>query len=64
MARLLRDGQVVAEAPLAYAGTPSTYTGRLAVAAAGAAEVEVLAMDPSTANFGRARLAVLVEPAP
>jgi hypothetical protein len=63
VARLLRDGQVVAEAPLVYAGTPSTYSGRLAAAGAGAAEVEVVAMDPSTANFGRARVAVVVEPA-
>jgi hypothetical protein len=62
VARLLRDGQVVAEAPLAHAGTPSTYSGRLAVAAPGPAEVEVLAMDPSTANFGRARVAVTVPP--
>ncbi len=64
VARLLRDGQVVAETALAYTGGTSTYAGRLPLAAPGAAEVEVLAMDPATANFGRARAAVSVVPQP
>lgn len=62
MARLLRGGQVVAEAPLTYAGKQSTYAGQLSLRAAGPLELEVLAMDASTANFGLARHKVTVEP--
>ena len=60
MARLLRDGEAVAEAPLAYAGTTSTYSGVLTPPSPGAFELEVLAMDPASVNFGRARLALTV----
>ncbi len=52
MARLLADGEVVAETPLVYAGESSTYQGDLPLEAAGEYQLEVLAMDAANANFG------------
>lgn len=56
VARLRSDGRVVAEAPLRYAGEPSTFRGTLAVpggARDGGLQLEVLAAEPSEENFGR-----------
>ncbi len=55
VARLLRDGQVVEEVSLAFAGERSTYAGELPLSAAGPVELMILAMDPANANFGWAR---------
>jgi len=55
VARLIRDGQSVVEAPLRYAGETSTFEGRLVAPEAGPAELVVLALDPERANFGQAR---------
>ncbi|MCH7985793.1 MAG: hypothetical protein IH847_04315 [Acidobacteria bacterium] len=55
MARLLRDGDVIAETTLAFAGERSTYAGELPLSTAGPVELMVLAMDPANANFGWAR---------
>ncbi len=55
VARLLRNGYVIAETALAFAGERSTYAGELPLSAAGPAELMVLAMDPANANFGWAR---------
>jgi hypothetical protein len=55
VARLLRNGQVVEEVPLAFAGERSTYAGELPLSTAGPVELMVLAMDPANANFGWAR---------
>lgn len=54
VARIVRDGEVVAEAPLPYAGETSTFAGSVP-SADGAAELQVLAIDPARANFGIAR---------
>ncbi len=55
VARLLRDGQVVEEVSLAFAGERSTYAGELVLSGGGVVELMVLAMDPANANFGWAR---------
>jgi len=62
VARLLHEGQVVGEAPLAYAGEQSTYAGQLPLKAIGTFVLEVLAMDAANANFGHVRQQVTVEP--
>lgn len=59
-ARLLRDGVVVAEAPLAPAGAASLYAGTITPPAAGAYLLEILASDPARGNAGVARREVVV----
>ncbi len=51
-AQLLRDGEVVATAPMAFTGTTSEYAATLTSPASGATAVRVLAMDPDRVNFG------------
>ena len=51
-AQLLRDGAVVAEAPLAFAGTTNEYAGTVSVPEAGAASLRVMAQDADRINFG------------
>lgn len=52
-ARLVRDGEVAAEAPLSFVrGHASTYGGALRVPAGGEWTLRVIASDPETANFG------------
>lgn len=60
VARLVRDGAVLHEVPLHYAGEQSTYEGTLPLneAEAEGTVLEVLAMDPEHANFGMARRAL------
>jgi len=53
-AQLLRDGTVVATAPMTFTGTTSEYEATLAPPAAGATTVRVLAMDADRVNFGMA----------
>lgn len=53
-AQLLRDGEVVAEAPMAFAGTTSEYEAALTVPNAGATTMRVLAEDAERVNFGLA----------
>jgi hypothetical protein len=53
-ARLLRGEAVVAEAPLSYAGRPSTFEGRITAPAPGDYRLVVVAADPDRANLGRA----------
>ncbi|MGH9943958.1 MAG: hypothetical protein ACRD9R_16560 [Pyrinomonadaceae bacterium] len=53
VARLLKDGRMIAETPLSYAGTQSTYAGRLELKTPGEFELEVLASDAANANFGQ-----------
>ncbi len=59
-ARLLRQGTVVQEALLGYAGEASTYAGALALPASGVYTVEVVAATPSRASFGVVRRRVSV----
>ena len=51
-AQLLRDGTVVAGAPLSYAGTTNEYEGRLTVPDGGATEIRVISTDAERVNFG------------
>lgn len=60
IARLVRDGTVIREAPLAYAGEQSVYTGDLARVDPGAYVLEVIAATPGTATFGVVRRRVTV----
>lgn len=58
-AQLLRDGAVVTEAPLAFAGETSIYEGRVA-AGSGSWELRVVAVEPERANTGMAARTVRV----
>ncbi len=60
-AQLLRDGAVVAEAPLSFAGTSSEYTGTVSVPDAGATQLRVVAKDADRVNFGRATMSLTQE---
>jgi hypothetical protein len=60
LARLVKDGRIVTEAPLSFAGETSTYEGRLAPPEPGDYELQVLALDPERANNGMARRRVAV----
>lgn len=51
-AELLRDGAVVARAPLNFAGTTSEYAGAVAVPDDGATQLRVVATDADRVNFG------------
>ncbi|MFQ5689832.1 MAG: hypothetical protein ACE5HQ_06140 [Gemmatimonadota bacterium] len=55
MARLVRGGRVVAERPLRFSGERSVFEAEMPVPEPGPLTLEVLAMDPSTANFGIVR---------
>ena len=55
LARLLRDGAVVREVPLAYAGEASTYAGELPIPEGGTYVLELLAATPERASFGVVR---------
>ena len=62
VARLLRDGKVESEIPMTYAGVQNTFHADVPVPAAGAMELQVLAMDPASANFGMTREAISIVP--
>lgn len=51
-AQLIRDGGVVARAPLDYAGRRSTFAGRIRLPAEGADLLRVVVSDPEGVNFG------------
>jgi hypothetical protein len=61
-ARLLDEGQVVAGSELEFSGETSVYTGAVRAPGPGRYTLEILASDPATGNFGRAR-AILEIPA-
>lgn len=60
VARLVREGEVVAEAPLRYTGEQSTFGGPLTAPGPGAYTLQVLASHPERANFGLAARAVSI----
>src|ERR1700691_5160690 len=62
VARLLRDGKVESEIPMTYAGVQNTFHVDVPVTAAGPLELQVLAMDPGSANFGMTREAIAIVP--
>lgn len=61
VARLLRDGKVESETPMTYAGVQNTFHADVAPVA-GATELQVLALDAPSANFGIMREAVAIVP--
>ncbi len=62
VARLLRDGKVESEIPMTYAGVQNTFHTGVPVIAAGARELQMLAMDLGSANFGMTREAIALGP--
>ena len=62
VARLLRDGKVESEIPMTYAGVQNTFHTEVPVSAAGSMELQVLALDPASANFGMTKEAIAVIP--
>ena len=61
VARLMDDGKVVAEAPLAYSGETSVYAGTVRAPRAGAYTLEVAAQDTDAVNFGTVARPVAVK---
>lgn len=57
-ARLVRDGDVVAESPMAFSGRESVFRARLPTLGEGGAAVEVVVTDTERANTGFARRAL------
>jgi hypothetical protein len=62
VARLLRDGKVESEIPMTYAGVQNTFHVDVPATSSGPMELQVLAMDPGSANFGIMREAVAFVP--
>lgn len=60
-ARLTRDGEIVAEAPLSFAGETSVYAGEIVAPGSGSWELLVVAEDPASRNFGRTVVPIVVE---
>jgi len=59
-ARLVRDGEVVAEGALRFAGKTSQYETTLTAPDAGTYELQVIAVDPTRANNGMATRIVTI----
>jgi len=59
-ARALRDGEVVGEWPMEYAGTTSEFTASATLDAVGQFELQVISIDTSKANAGIATGRVIV----
>jgi hypothetical protein len=62
VARLLRDGKVQSEIPMTYAGVQNTFHADVPVTVAGPLELQVLALDPGSANFGMSKEAIAILP--
>ncbi|MDP1857108.1 MAG: hypothetical protein Q8K82_00475 [Gemmatimonadaceae bacterium] len=60
VARLVRDGTVVKEVPLRYAGEASVYAGEISAAESGSYVLEVTAATPRAATFGVVRRRVTI----
>lgn len=61
-ARIKRDGELIAEAPLLYAGSTSQFSAKLEVNKPGVYEVTVFAFDPENGNTGIDKTTFLVQP--
>jgi hypothetical protein len=55
VARVMRDGRLVSETPLAYAGETSMHAATIPALDPGDVTIEVLALDEARGNFGLAR---------
>ncbi len=55
VARVLRDGRLVSETPLAFTGETSVHSATIPALDAGEVTIEVLSMDEERGNFGIAR---------
>lgn len=63
-ARVSRDGVLLREVPLAYAGSSSTYEGVVTLGDEGSYEIEVLAADQRSGNAGRGTTRAVVTTGP
>ena len=59
-ARLVRDGRVLRETEMSYAGETNIFEGTITPPSAGSYELVVLAAEPGRANFGRVETRVNV----
>jgi hypothetical protein len=59
-AYLLRDGAVVSEPPVRYAGEPSLFEAKLPDLPAGNYQLRVVAADAAAVNFGVATTELVV----
>ncbi len=48
----MQRGRVMTEVPLAFSGEQSIYSGVIKLEHSGRSELQVLAIQPETANFG------------
>ena len=62
VARLVRDGKVQSEIPMTYAGVQNTFHADVSPTFSGPVELQVLALDPASANFGMMKEAVALVP--
>jgi hypothetical protein len=60
--RLLLDGKFEWEIPITYAGLQNTFHVDIPATATGPMELQVLALDPGSANFGMTREAIAIVP--
>jgi hypothetical protein len=60
--RILRDGRVLVQAPLSYAGATSTFAGSVVPPEAGTYELQILAVDEVEPNAGIVSVRLVVEP--
>jgi hypothetical protein len=61
IARLVRDGRILVERELDYAGSPSTFETTLTPPSPGSAVLRILALDPERGNTGMTRAALRVQ---
>ncbi len=54
----MRNGRILAEAPMHYAGETSEFEGELTPPEPGNYELQVIGMEPSKTNFGMDRQAI------
>ena len=62
VARVMRDGKIESETPMTYAGVQNTFHVNLPATVAGPVELQILALDPASANFGMMHEAVALVP--
>lgn len=60
-ALIKKDGKLIAEAPMKYAGKTSQFSGSFDVTGAGAYEITVYAYDPSNGNTGVDKTTVIIQ---
>ncbi len=60
-ALIKKDGKLIAEAPMQYAGNTSQFSGSFEITGAGAYEITVYAYDPANGNTGVDKTTLLIQ---